>query len=506
MMLRPLLVSACASLLLPAAVFAQSGTGAIVDTPVVPFINGPTDVAVGRTLILDASSSRVDGVIERTEWFVEGQRQVISQSVEAVYTPEEAGQITFRLVLTVRTPEGERVSAEARHTVMAYTRKITLLADASVTDDKLARHRETAAAAGMFLRVVRLPEETTPLDAEEAFVTLLSDQPTAIVGADATVIWAEGIGGLQALMRVAQVNEEVKTSVQQQTIVVVVDGSIDALSRTARGPYGVLQPRSILLTRREALNALLSTETIDQFLAEISQRDIDFVTIDANSAGIRPWNVLSLLVNALLVRGVPSQTVLLLLILPVIATILTFLKQVVGVTTFGLYTPSIIAVSFLALGWQRGVVFLVAILLVGYGVRTLMKRWRLLYIPKVAIILTVVSIALLFLLSLGSMVGFTFTRETIFIVLIMSTLTESFLNLKTEEGTLSAVLGITETVLAALLCVFLVQWAPFQSLLLAYPELLIFTVIANVILGRWTGLRLVEYFRFRDVFRHLQEE
>ena len=69
-----------------------------------------------------------------------------------------------------------------------------------------------------------------------------------------------------------------------------------------------------------------------------------------------------------------------------------------------------------------------------------------------------------------------------------------------------AVMAIGETVLAALVCVFIIQWPLFQSVILAYPELILLTFIVNIILGRWTGLRLVEYFRFREVFKHMQEE
>jgi len=77
---------------------------------------------------------------------------------------------------------------------------------------------------------------------------------------------------------------------------------------------------------------------------------------------------------------------------------------------------------------------------------------------------------------------------------------------KSEEGWKAASFGIGETVLAALVCVFIVQWSFLQSLILAYPELILLTVGVNVFLGRWTGLRLVEYFRFREVFKHIQEE
>lgn len=491
--------------LLPAVAHAQSaGSGADVVRAV---ITGPTDVAVGRTVVLDASASGLaGGTVERYEWTVEGQRAPISQTVEAVYTPEKAGELAFTLSIAVRLPSGELAESASSYRVIAYDRKIVLVADPGIERDRLGLHMQTATEQGIFLRIIQPPATVTPLDAEEVLVGMLSEQAEALQGADAIVVWTDGVRGLQALMRTAQNNPDVKASLSQQTIVVLADGSLQTLSRTAQGQYGVLRPRAILLTRREALNALLSTPTLEGFFDEIERRDIDTLLLDASSTGLRPWNVLSTLTNAMLVRGMPSQTVILLLVLPVIATILAFLKQVVGITTFGLYTPSVIALSFLALGWQMGVLFLVAILFVGYGARRLMRGWRLLYVPKVAIILTVVSVALFVLMSVGSMMGLTFTRETIFLLLIMSTLAESFLNLKTEQGLVSAVLAVGETVLAALLCVFLVQWGPFQSLLLAYPELLVLTILANVLLGRWTGLRLVEYFRFRDVFRHLQEE
>ena len=503
-MMRCVRIGFAMAVMMPAIAFAQTNAAS---SDVQAVITGPTDIAVGRTLILEASSSRVgDGVIERYEWTVNGQRSLISQSVEAVYTPEKAGVVNFHLRIVVRGADGKKTESETDYRVVAFDRKIILVADPNIEREKLARHMQTAQEQGVFLRVIQPEESTTPIDAEEALVSLLGEQSSSLIGADAIVVWTDGVRGLQALMRAAQANSDVLSSMSQQTIVVIADGSLNTLSRTAKGQYSVLRPRVILLTRREALNALLSTTSVDAFVAELHQRDIDMLTLDASSTGLRPWNVLSTLTNAMLVRGVPSQTVILLLVLPFIATILAFLKQVVGITTFGLYTPSIIALSFLALGWQMGVVFLVAILLVGYAARRIMRGWRMLYVPKVAIMLTVVSVALLVLMSAGAMLGMTFTRETIFLLLIMSTLAESFLNLKTEQGMVSALIAVAETVLAALLCVFLVQWGPFQSLLLAYPELLVLTVIANVLLGRWTGLRLFEYFRFRDVFRNLQEE
>jgi hypothetical protein len=489
-------------------VFAQAPAPA---APAVPFalqavITGPQDIGVGRTAVLSASLSRIpEGKVEY-EWTIGDSRQVISRTVEAVYTPEKPGAVTFHLLVR-STVDGQKSESKTAHAVTAYTRKVMLIAAGDdSTADRMERYRQAAEEAGNYLRILRPADTSVPLATEAAITQLLSEDMGALVGAETIVIRTDGIAGLQALMRVMQGDTQLLAGARNQSIVLITDHSLQTLARVARGPFSVIRPQQILIAHREAIAPLLSTSDLAAFRAELEQRDVDVLVLDASTTGLRPWNLLSTLVNAMLTRGISSDAMLLLLALPVIATILAFLKQIIGITTFGLYTPSIVALSFLALGWRAGVVFLLCILASGYGARSLMRRWRLLYIPKVAIVLTVVSFALVLLIGFATLWGMTITRDTIFILLIMSTLSEGFLNLKTEEGWHAAILGVAETIIAALFCVFVVQWAPLQSLLLAYPELLVLTIPVNVFLGRWTGLRLVEYFRFREVFKHLQEE
>jgi hypothetical protein len=496
-------VSVACGIALPA--IAATGETLEEKAPLTPIISGPTDIAVGRTLVLDASASV--GIEEDVSyrWYRDSLPQSISRTVEAVYTPEKPGITVIRLVIRT-TIDGEIVEAEIQKSITVYERKIVLIADSSIPMEKLQIHQQTAAEEGVFLRLLQPEIAGAPLGTEEALVKLIQEQSSALNGAEAIVLWTEGITGLQALMRALEQDTARMQSIKNQSIVLISDRSLQTLGRTARGPFSVLRPSQILVTRRVAINPLISSESIEQFVEELDKRDNDYLIVDASTAGIRPWNLLSSLVNYMLTHGVSSQTVILLLMLPVIAMILAFLKQVIGVTTFGLYTPSIVALSFLALGWPIGLVFLLFIITTGYATRAFMRRWRLLYIPKVAIVITVVSITLLMLLGLGALFNIILARDTIFVLLIMSTLSESFLNVKTEEGLYSAILGTGETILAALLCVFIVQWPWLQSLILAYPELILFTIVIDAMLGRWTGLRLVEYFRFREVFKNLQEE
>jgi len=470
-----------------------------------PSISGPTDIAVGRTAVLDASSTVGAGEDAEYLWYRDGITQPISRSVEAVYTPEKAGTTVFTVSITT-TIDGEEIEASAEHVLTIYDRKIALVADMTVPKEKLEYHRKDAAAQGVFLRILQPMDSTIPLGEESALHTVMAEESDALVGAESIVLWTEGVAGLQALHRALETDQDKLNALANQTIVLVSNTGLQTLARTVKGHFTLLRPDQIVITRAEALNSLFTTEGIDGFTAQLAQRDIDSLIVDETTTAVRPWNLLSSLVNYMLTHGVSSRTVILLLSLPIIATIIAFLKQVIGITTFGLYTPSVLALSFLALGWWIGVLLLLFILITGYATRSLMKRWRLLYIPKVAIILTVVSITLLLLLGIGAYFDLILTGDTIFILLIMSTLSESFLTIKSEQGLYSAVLGIGETILAALLCVFIVQWPMLRSMVMGYPELILLTLIINIFLGRWKGLRLVEYFRFREVFKHLQEE
>lgn len=467
-------------------------------------ISGPAEIPVGRRLVLDASASSGLGTETTYKWFVGNGNQPVSQSVDMLYTPTEKGTVEVRLVITTQL-SGEEIIAEVSRTVVAYDRKIVLIAGPTVPEEKLQRHRESAFELGIYLVILKPQESSLPLGIEQSLIKLIQDNNLIFTDAESIIIWTDDVTGLYALVQGFEGDIERLEALKNQSIVLIASRGLNTLQRTARGPFTILTPRQIIVTRKEAINPLMSTSNTDDFIAEIQKNDIDFMVVDQSSTALRPWNLLSSLINYMITHGISSQIVILLLILPIIATILAFLKQIVGITTYGLYTPSILALSFIALGWKVGLIFLLFILIIGYATRTLMQRWRLLYIPKVAILLTAVSFTLLLLLSLAASQNILFGKDTIFILLIMSTLAETLLNVRAEEGWYSALLGMGETIVAALFCVVIVQWTVLQSLILAYPELVLLTILINALLGRFTGLRLVEYFRFRELFEHLQE-
>lgn len=490
-------------LLLPVAASAQGEEAPDAPPELRAVITGPDEVQVGKTIVLDASLSTADPDTATYLWTRDG--AVISSTEEALLTLDRTGQYTIELRVRDRS-EGIRREATIVQEITVYTRKLLLVAGPNVEREKLDLHRMSGEEIGVFVDVLHTEDLAIPLGTEDAMMKLIAENTDALFGAEALILWAEGASAMNALSRALQQDEENLAIVGAQTIILITDSGLQRLARVIRGPFSVLDPKQIVITRKEAINPLIEVEDVEAFLAEIEKRDIDFTVVDEATFAIRPWNLFSTLVNFMVTRGVSSDMIILLLMLPVILTIIAFLKQVVGVTTFGLYTPAVITLSLVALGWKIGLVFLAVILLAGYATRAVMKRYRLLYIPKMAIILTVISIVLLIVLAVAAAFGITLAPDTIFILLIMTTLSEEFMSVKAELGLRSAIFAVGETVMVSLICFSIVQWSVLKTLIIAYPDIIILTLIANVFLGRWTGLRLSEVVRFQEIFKYLEEE
>jgi len=205
-------------------------------------------------------------------------------------------------------------------------------------------------------------------------------------------------------------------------------------------------------------------------------------------------------------QGVPQETLILLLMLPIVATIIAFARQVIGIKSFGIYTPLIIAFAFLSTGLKFGLTLFVVVLVVGTLTRLFIRKFRLLYLPRMAIALTSVALAILIVFYLGAYNQKTdLITVSVFVILIMITLVEKFLATQIERGGKGAIFLTSETLILSIICYWVAGWTWLQIFILNYPSLtIILAIIINIFLGKWTGLRLTEYFRFREVIKSIE--
>lgn len=209
--------------------------------------------------------------------------------------------------------------------------------------------------------------------------------------------------------------------------------------------------------------------------------------------------------QAILAVGVPRDTVIYLIGLPVLATLIAFARQIIGIKGFGIYTSLLLALSLVALGVKYGLATFAAILVIGTFARFLIKKLRLTYLPRMALLLTFVSLALLGLFyTAGYLSRAGIFATSILAVLIMLSLVEKFISAQIEKGGKAAVILILETLVLALASYYLVTWHYLQKIILEFPLLVITgSIVFNVLLGKWTGLRLFEHWRFREILKKI---
>ncbi len=204
-------------------------------------------------------------------------------------------------------------------------------------------------------------------------------------------------------------------------------------------------------------------------------------------------------------QGIPLETIILILMLPIIATFIAFLRQVVGIKAFGIYAPLIVTFAFLATnGLKYGIAIFVTVIFAGMLMRFVLKPFRLLYLPRVAIMLTIVAVFILGILVIGGELRRTgLASVSIFPILIMITIVEKFIAVQIEKGDKAAIILAVETLLISIAGFFIASSKTLRNFLCLYPWIIFLTIPINIFLGKWTGLRISEYYRFRKIMKNL---
>jgi hypothetical protein len=90
---------------------------------------------------------------------------------------------------------------------------------------------------------------------------------------------------------------------------------------------------------------------------------------------------------------------------------------------------------------------------------------------------------------------------SIFPMVIMSNVIENFTTTQVESGTREALRLTCNTLLVCSACYLAIEGGGVQSIVLSFPEVLVGVIVLEVLIGKWRGLRLVEYARFADLLR-----
>lgn len=478
-------------------------------------ISGDEAVELQKSTIFDASQSFISNPDSKPvyKWdFGDGNS---NEGVEVLHLYKNPGK--YEVTLTI-TAQGEK--SETAMEVFVYSKSILLITDQTDAKDRITDISNYAGKKGVYIKVIESFGTSTEFISEEILTKKLNENSGAIQKAQEILTWTKENAGLNALSRHIQSNlKKNPVNLTQKTIIVIED-NIKGKSGRIQRQYALINPKKMIIAKESILYPLIENSNEKTFIENLEKGGYEYQIIDEKTGKVRPWNFMSHFVNILINEGIPDNTIALLLLLPVIATVVVFMKQVIGITTFGIYTPSIITLSFLIVGLPTGLLILATAISIGAIMLPLLGKVRMLFIPKMSIVITTVSLALFLMLILSNqwdLFNAEFLSLAIFPMLILSTLVEKFISVKTEKGFSTALILMVETVFVAIIAYFIaggevnlvfakIKFEFFRNTMITYPEIIFLLLIINAFLGKWTGLRVLERLRFREVLRHIEEE
>ena len=467
-----------------------------------PIITSEDFVQVGKKIIFDASKSVTDKEVGRVEYRWEFGDNFFEIGEEVVHQYDRVG--TYDVTLTVIQDGRE---SKASKSIFVYDRKALLIVDAK-KQEEINLIDKQAQDNGVALKIISPGDDNTDFFSEDTLVQSISEQSEYIKGADLLLFYTKSLRGLQAFTRYWQSlkEQEDKDLIAKKFFVVITDGNVYVTSHGVFQNYKIIAPEYVLLTRPEALSPVFSTKDYSKLEPLLFSRGIEFQHVD-ETIGKSKWWVLSTLITYFIENGVSADSVYLILAIPFLAFAIIFFRHVIGISTFGVYTPMIIAVAFYILGLWLGILTFFFAVLTGYAVRYVFDKIELLYLPRVALNLSFIALSFLLLMLVLLWVDSPVSLSlAIFPMLVMSSLSEKFMAAKSEEGLHNAVIGVIETLAVVIISYYLMVWAALHNLVVSWPEVVFLPLLGILILGKFSGLRISEYLRFRSLFSDHTEE
>lgn len=193
-----------------------------------------------------------------------------------------------------------------------------------------------------------------------------------------------------------------------------------------------------------------------------------------------------------------QETYKILLTVPIGAFIILILRNFIGIKTFGTFMPVLIALAFRETHVIWGISLFVIIVSFGLLARFYLEKLKLLLVPRLASILTVVILLMIFICVISQNLGLDAGLSVALFPMVILTMTiERMCITWDERGASEAIKSGIGSLTAAVISYFAMSFQPLEYLVFAFPELLLVLLALILWFGQYRGYRLFELKRFK---------
>lgn len=212
------------------------------------------------------------------------------------------------------------------------------------------------------------------------------------------------------------------------------------------------------------------------------------------------FNLIAYWVQKAIALGIPANTIVLILLVPVVATLVTFVRVVIGLPSLEMLVPIALAFAFVAVGITVGLIILSAVVLASFVSRGLLRSVPIMYFPKRSLSHLLLALFVFGALTVAIALDIESIKNlSIFPILILTLLGDSIVSVQLHKSFRDTIVITAVTISIALIGFVMATSLWVRDLIILWPEVVLLTIPINLLLGRYFGLRIAELLRFKTL-------
>lgn len=186
-----------------------------------------------------------------------------------------------------------------------------------------------------------------------------------------------------------------------------------------------------------------------------------------------------------------------LMVFPLGILITVLMRNVIGLTTMGTFTPMLIAMSLVKTGFVAGLICFGIIISIGLLIRTLLSKLNLLLVPRISAVVIFVILIMQYMTIIGYQLNLEIASSAVFFpIIITAWIIERASIIWEEDGAKNATKEVVYSMITAIATYFVISNEYIRHITFAFNEINLVILFIVMLLGTYTGYRLTELKRF----------
>ncbi len=342
-------------------------------------------------------------------------------------------------------------------------------------------------------------------DTQENFLKFFKDNIYYIKRADNIIINYNNVTSIFDML--VFLNKYYNIDFSSKKIFVIYDGNKNLIKKLLLKYMKLLDIKGVyILDKKYLIDLIVKTKFSDQINQYIQYYTLSFEEVSK-------LYVMSYFIDLLIFNWFSTNLIWILLLIAFSVVVITIFRQMIGLSVFSVYHPLFFALSLYILWFKFTFVLFIIALVSTFLIRLITKKIYLLYSPKIALLIIIYVLLFFIFIWINVLFDMNLINIKAFsnIIIIFPTLSILFVSNKIVYEWFNIIsykwwLNILEFFIVSFVVYLILSSYYLKFLFLSYPELVFGLFILNILIWRFTGLQLTEYFRFKPLIKKYFEE